>query len=217
MRVKNHRPVPTHSLENRHDDGPPTISSDKDFVSPAKAVTSPQTGRSARVLSESSQKSLTVKSGDEPQPPQQPLDVFKIEELPRYCLMPPMVIQEEGSQENAPKPEVNVLIMHTEAPYFFRKYILETAGKLFPDLYGQLSVPVALFTVAQRVQKLEEMLDRQLSEFEGFSKGLAYNITNYPQSCINYEIQYRTVLPADYVSQWDLMKAKEADPKPEAN
>ena len=47
------------------------------------------------------------------------------------------------------------------------------------------------------------MLDKQLSEFEGFSKGMAYDFTNYPLSCTNYIIQYRTDLPFDYISQYE--------------
>ena len=50
--------------------------------------------------------------------------------------MPPMVISEDGPEDGNSKKEVKVLIMHTEAPYFFRKFILETACKLFPDQYG---------------------------------------------------------------------------------
>jgi hypothetical protein len=87
-----------------------------------------------------------------------------------------------------------VMAYHTEAVYFLRKLIFETAIKLFPEYLNQINLGSALFSVSTRIAKVEELFEKKLVDFHGFNYGNAYNQTTHPESCTNIDIIYRTFL-----------------------
>lgn len=92
-------------------------------------------------------------------------------------------------------------MIHTEAVFFLRKVIFETAQKQWPELLVGAPVNQILNHTFMRQQVLESNFETELISKHGFNSGMEYSIENYPESCQNVNIIYRTFLTHEQAKQ----------------
>jgi hypothetical protein len=87
-----------------------------------------------------------------------------------------------------------LLLLHTEAVFFLRKIILETAQKLWPEVLLGVQASSILHHTQVRSKLLEHNFESELISNCGFNTGMEYTTETQPESCQNFNIMYRTFL-----------------------
>ena len=97
-----------------------------------------------------------------------------------------------------------LLLCHTEAVFFLRKIILETAQKLWPDLLVGVQASSILHHTQVRSKLLENNFESELISNYGFNTGMEYTPSTSPESCQNVNIMYRTFLTEEQARELSL-------------